>query len=431
VMSQGPNPEPEGWSGARRAARLARRLWAAGVAAADARAAVCRALRAEPLPPGPLAVIAVGKAACAMAAGAREALGPRWPGALVVSAPGYCDGAPPGGRLLQAGHPLPDEGSLAAGEAVAAAVAAVPPEGTVLFLVSGGASAMLELPPPGHGLDDLARLNRWLLASGLGIGAVNAVRRAVSALKGGRLARRLRARAVVLAVSDVPGDDPAVIGSGPLAPPPPAAGLPEGLPAWVRSMAAAAPPPPPPDDPVFARIRHRVVASNATARAGVLAAAKDAGLAGTDHGLLDGEAADAGRRLGRWLAEAAPPGVHVWGGETPVRLPAHPGRGGRCRQLALAAALALAGRVGVALAAGGTDGRDGTGEAAGGVVDGTTAARAREGGCEPEAALADADAGACLEAAGAALPARATGTNVMDLVVGVRLPNGAAGAEAP
>ncbi len=403
-------------------AALARRLWEAGVAAADARAAVRRALAAGPPDPGrPLAVVAAGKAACAMAAGAREALGERWPGALVVTAPGYCAGAPPGARVLEAEHPVPGPRSLAAGEAVAAAVAAVPPEGTLLFLLSGGASALLEFAPAGVGPEDYARLNRWLLAAGLDIGAMNAVRRAVSALKGGRLALRLRGEALVLAVSDVPGEDPAVIGSGPLAPPAPLA-MPADLPDWVRALARRAPPLPAPDDPAFARVRHRIVASNATARAGALAAARAAGLAGHDHGLLAGEAAEAGRRIGRLLAGALPAGVHVWGGEAPVRLPPRPGRGGRCRHLALAAALELQGRPDVALAAGGTDGRDGTGDAAGAVVDGATVARGRAAGLDPGTALARADAGAFLEAAGAALPARATGTNVMDLVVAVAGP---------
>ena len=400
-------------------------LFRAGVAAASGRAAVRRALGRRPPPPGmPLYLAAVGKAAAAMAQGALDVLqAPPRAGLVIVphGDPSLRDGDLPW-SILSAGHPMPDEASLGAGRALADFVAAVPPDGLLLLLVSGGASALVEVLPTGVVLDRLRELNAWLLASGHPIGTINRIRQRCSMIKGGRLAGKLRGQARVLLMSDVSGDDPAVIGSGLMAPAGEAPLNGVEVPAFVEGWMKQVPPAPAPGDVVFTRIEHEVVASLRDALQGVEDAARRDGLAVHRYAeRLAGDAAATGTALARLLL-VGEPGVHLWGGETTVRLPESPGEGGRCQQLALAAALALAGVPGVALLAAGTDGRDGPGEAAGAVVDGTTVARARSAGCAPEIALARADAATCLGHADARLVTGPTGTNVNDLVIGLKMP---------
>lgn len=409
---------------------LRRRLldgYAAALAAVDGRAAVRRALGAEPVPrPGLL--VAAGKAAPAMARGALDALEGAAPPGLVVTRHGYADPALGGTGLevLEAGHPLPDEASLHAGRHLLELLEAAP-RGPVLVLLSGGASALLEAVPPGVAAADLRRLNEWLLASGLDIVAMNRLRKAVSLLKGGRLARYLGGRSVrQLLISDVPGDDPAVIGSGPLVPDPAAgAPWPAGVPAWVADLAAPVPAPPPAADPCFRGVETRIVARNRDALEAAAVRARSQGWVVHGHEEpLSGEAAETGRRLARAVMEG-PPGLHLWGGETTVVLPAQPGRGGRCQTLALAAAQELAGRDDILLLAAGTDGSDGPGQEAGALVDGGTVARGEREGFSAVDRLQGADAGTFLEASGDLIQTGPTGTNVMDVVLAGKLEGGA------
>lgn len=376
-------------------------------------------------PASPTYVVAVGKAAVPMLQGAVDALGPEVAGALVVAPEGACRDFPsgvPGLRCLEAAHPIPDERSLAAGEALLAFLGGLPAEGGLLFLTSGGSSSLVELPAPGVSLEALREANRWLLASGLPIHAVNRVRKALSAIKGGRLAGHLRGRPVLhLLIADVPGDELASIGSGLLVPHPAEelGGQGVALPDWLASLASGSPPPAP--EGSFRSLRHAVVASSANARSVVAHRGHRLGYPVLRH---DDPLVGDARRVGTRLAErlmASSPGLQVWSGETTVRLPPVPGRGGRCQTLALAAAVALEGVPDVLLLAAGTDGRDGASEDAGALVDGGTVARGTLSGLAPTQCLERADAGRFLEASGDLIHTGPTGTNVMDLVIGLRL----------
>jgi hydroxypyruvate reductase len=409
------------------------KIFQAALAAVHGRRVVRAALERDPPPRDrPLYLIAVGKAACAMARGALDALGREAiRDAFVATKRGLAESLP--WPVHEAGHPLPDAASLAAGAALEQFVRQLPERAFVLALLSGGASAIVERLPPGVGLEDLRQIQTWLLGSGLDIRAMNAVRRRFSCLKGGGLVRLLSPRAVlrVLAISDVPGDDPAVIGSGPFTPlaeDPPGRGmlaeLEAELPPFLRAWLARLPPPPPPASGALPAVHFEIVANNVEARRAAAAAGRAAGYrvaaAAEDPDLVQGDAIEAGMRLGGELL-AAPPGVlHIWGGETTVRLPPHPGRGGRCQSLALAAALTLAGRPAVFLAAG-TDGQDGPTDVAGALVDGQSVARGTAAGLDAQQALARADAGRFLAASGDLVQTGPTGTNVMDLMLGFRI----------
>ncbi len=392
---------------------------AAAIAAVAGDAAVSRWLRAHPLA-GDWHVVAVGKAAAAMTQGAWSVLGERLRAGLGATREGYArDGlrAHPSLRQLEAAHPVPDERSLAAGAALLEFVAGRPADAQLLFLVSGGASSLVEVLPDGVPPRALAALNERLLADGLDIHAMNRVRKAVSRIKGGRLARHLGGReSVALIVSDVRGDDPAVIGSGLLF-----AGTepsrPQDLLEAYRDICLPAEAGPSRGDDDLAPVRSAVVASNAQAREAPAGELRRQGLeVRVDTGFLDDEAAPLGRRLGRRLRDAAP-GVKVYGGEPTVTLPASPGEGGRMQALALAAAIELESRDDLWLLAAGTDGADGPTDAAGAVVDGATIHRGRAHGLDPERARRAADAGRFLEASGDRLRTGPTGTNVMDLVI--------------
>lgn len=391
-------------------------VYAAALQRVDGRVAVRRQLAGECATD--TALVAIGKAAEAMAGGALDALGGAVAAGLVVTKQGYAAGQLPAGiQVLEAGHPVPDATSLAAGRALLDFLEAQPPARRLLFLISGGASSLVEVPPPGVTLDLLQRANAWLLASGLAIDTVNAVRRRLSAIKGGGLLRWIGGRtATCLLISDVPGDDPAVIGSGPLVRPHTVA-LPSGLPDWLAR----------------AGVEPEPVEGGAGCALAIVARLDDALAAAAQAGarlgypvhrhvdFLHGDAGEVGLRLGRCLCDA-PAGLHLWGGETTMHLPGRPGRGGRSQHLALAAATAIAGRDDVALLAGATDGSDGPGEDAGGLVDGGTVARGALDGLDAASCLRGADSGRLLDAAGDLIQTGPTGTNVMDLVLALKGP---------
>ena len=384
---------------------------------------------------GPVLLIAAGKPALGMARGA-EVARPH-AGVIIVPHGAFGDG-PPGTVVLHGAHPVPDEAGAAATARLLDAVRSAGPDELVLALLGGGASALLAAPAGALTLADEQAITAALLASGADIGAFNVVRKHCSRVKGGGLARAARAAAGVwtLLLSDVVGDDPATIASGPtvadattfadareaverwLAPGAVPSRVRAHLEAGVRGSVAESVKP---GDPVLARTVTHVLAGNRTAVAAAAAAARGFGF--EPHLIaepLRGDAARAGRRLIAAL-DAAPrerPVAVVAGGETTVRV--RPGgRGGRSQHLALAAALALAGRPGVVLAVG-TDGIDGPTDAAGACVDGGTVARARARGLDPDAALAATDSHPLLAATGDLVRTGPTGTNVADLVVALR-----------
>ena len=405
-----------------------------------------------------LVVAAAGKAAAEMAAAFEEVAGPRIARGWLVTRPGHADAAVAAGRLpaerwtvREAGHPVPDARSEAAARELLALAAATGPGDVLVLLLSGGASALLACPQPGLGLADLAGATRALLACGAAIDEVNAVRKHLVEVAGGRLARAAGAgRIEVLALSDVPGDRLDVIGSGPCVPDP--TSFADALAVLERHRVGAAFPPaarahleagargerpesPKPGDPAFARVHATVLAGNRDALAAAADAARRRGLSVvTLPGALRGEARTMGRRLAA-LAQAVRSSrrtLLLAGGETTVTLSdvAAPGRGGRSQELALAAALALRGDGRVTLLAAGTDGSDGPTDAAGACVDGRTVERGARAGVDAAAALARHDSHSFFAAEGGLLRTGPTGTNVMDLVLALVEP-GPAGAPAP
>lgn len=393
-------------------------IYASALRAVAGDTLVKRQLAAEPLT-APVAVVAIGKAAEAMALGAQQALGAGVQRGLLITKHGYLNHPfDSHWECIEAGHPLPDADSLHAGQRLLDFLHATPEQEQLLFLISGGASALVEVLPPGIAPEQLSELNQWLLASGLAIDAMNRVRKGISAIKAGGLARHLAGRRVTqLLLSDVPGNDPRVIGSGLLV----AHGKSDlateqlPLPRWARALLHRAAPLV--EEAGFVSITTRLLAGNRTARLAAQHAAQQCGLSVVHHDYdFQGDAAQCGGKFaGRLLT--APPALHIWGGEATVQLPARPGRGGRCQQLALAAAMSLAGSDGLLLAAG-TDGSDGPGEEAGALVDGGSMARGEAEGLSAHQALAAADAGRFLEASGDLLQTGPTGSNVMDLVLG-------------
>ncbi|MBI1418615.1 MAG: DUF4147 domain-containing protein [Limimaricola sp.] len=392
----------------------ARAIFMAGVAAADPFDAVARTLadRAQ----SPALILAVGKAARRMA----EAALARFPGTpcLVVTNDENAR-ALPGAQVLASGHPVPDARGAAAAETVIRAVQAL--TGPLLVLVSGGGSALLPAPVAGVSLQDKAEVSRLLLASGADIRAMNLVRQNLSRLKGGGLARLAAPHPVTaLILSDVVGDDLSTIASGPTVAPlggPAEAraalvrfGIWDRVPAPVRThlgQAAPAGPLPP--------VENQLIGSNAQSLAAMAAASPGARVISRP---IEGDVAAAARAI----CDAAGPGVTLWGGETTVVLRGQ-GRGGRNQELSLRIAAEAARRgwpAPWACLQGGSDGRDGPTDAAGGLVDDGTLGRIAAAGLDLDRILATNDSYTALAAAGDLLMTGGTGTNVADLGVLIR-----------
>lgn len=365
-------------------------------------------------------LIAIGKASASMAQGAVDVLGDQLLSGLVISKTGHFENSELDGRFqcLEAEHPVPGEGTLAAGEALLGYCSQIPEGAQVLCCISGGASSLVEALPEGMSLEKLQQVNQYLLGIGLDIGAMNTVRQSLSRIKAGRLADLLKGRIVkALYISDVPGDDIPTIGSGPLAAPL-GEGLSEingGLGEILGDVDCV-----PPASGEESHVEHTIVASLDLAKAAAEACAKSLGYPVHVHPeFLEGEAATAAVDIASTL-KASEPGVHIWGGETVVMLPDEPGRGGRNQHFALAAADCLAGDDTVVLLVAGTDGSDGPTQDAGGLVDGGTLGRGELAGLDVADHLRNADAGTYLEACGDLVNTGPTGTNVMDLVIGVK-----------
>lgn len=386
-------------------------IFQAGVARADPGAAVAAHLDGVQRPD---LILAIGKAAGAMARAALH----RFPGTPCLVVTNAENAAPvTGARVLIGGHPVPDAGSAAAGQAILDAAGPLGAGGHCLALISGGGSALAVAPVAGVTLEEKAEVSRLLLGAGLDIKAMNLVRQHLSRLKGGGLARACApATVAALILSDVVGDDLGAIASGPTVPPqgPPEAaralleqtGLWPHLPESCRRALAEAIPS---DTPATAT---RLIGSNRLSAEAMLAATPGATL---DPVPLEGDVGGAAARIAARAGQG--PGLTLWGGETTVVLRGQ-GRGGRNQELALRVALALRDIQGPwAFLSGGTDGRDGPTDAAGALVDDGTLARIAAAGMDVQAMLAENDSYPMLAAAGDLLMTGGTGTNVADLQI--------------
>jgi glycerate 2-kinase len=416
----------------------ARSIFDAALAAGDVRPLVTRALAEVAKPAhGRVLVVGAGKASGAMAAAVEQAWGDRITEGVVAVKDGYT--VPTRRvRLLEAGHPVPDERGAAAARQIRALAESAAADDVVLVLVSGGGSALTPAPVPPITLGDKQAMTRLLLAAGATINQLNAIRKHCSLLKGGQLARAATpARVEALLLSDVVGDPLDVIASGPTTPD--ASTFAEALDVLDRfALRERAPQPivqrleqgargelpetPKPGDPLFARVRNTVIGNNALVVEAAAARARELGF--TPHVLtrsLEGEAREMARqfvemaralRAGR--GPVAPPACVIAGGETTVTVRGR-GKGGRCQEFALAAALDMEGLRDVVMLAAGTDGTDGPTEAAGAVVDGESAARARARGADPAASLAENDSHDLLAGIGDLVTTGPTHTNLLDL----------------
>ena len=383
---------------------LLMRMFEAAVAAVSP--AVCLPPPLPPCPPGRTVVVGAGKAAAAMARAVEE----RWDGpleGLVVTRYGH---AVPTRRIavVEAAHPVPDEAGQRAAERMLSLVQGLDRDDMVLCLISGGGSALLSLPSAGVPLADKRAVTAQLLRSGASIGEINTVRKHLSAIKGGRLAAAAApARVVTLAISDVPGDDPATIASGPTVPDPStfadaravlARYHIEPSAAVARHLADERKETIKPGDPRLANVVTEIVATPQQAL-------EAAAMVAVSHGVMPLVLGDAiegeTREVARVMAGIAhsvqrhrqplpPPAVLISGGETTVTVRGR-GRGGRNAEFALALALALDGRPGVHAIACDTDGIDGTEDNAGALIAPDTLARAAAGGLDARARLADND----------------------------------------
>lgn len=442
-------------------ARDARKIFQAAVRCASPKEAVTRHLRLRQSSSGGdrlllgnhsldlngvrrIWVVGAGKAAAPMAQAVESLLGKRVAGGAVLTKYGH------GARLRrvslhEAAHPVPDEAGVAGAAAIAAIVDQAQEGDLVLALISGGASALMVSPAEPLCLADKQETTRLLLASGASIHEMNAVRKHLSALKGGQLARRAApARVWALLLSDVIGDDLDVIGSGPCAPDASTFGdavavltrygILDQVPQPVRERlqqgaAGAFPETPKPGDALFAGVRNVVVGSNAQAVEAAAAMARELGyrpLVLTTR--LDGEAREQARMLAAIAREVRASGRPVKapacllaGGETVVTLRGD-GKGGRNQEFALAAAIALEGSSGITILAAGTDGTDGPTDAAGAVVDGDSVRKARVAGFTAAEVLARNDSYPLLQATREAVMTGPTGTNVMDLYLALVSP---------
>jgi glycerate 2-kinase len=398
-------------------------------AVARAQPALAVALNLPPEPLGRTIVIGAGKASAQMAKAFEEA----WEGpitGLVVTRYGYgapCDRI----EIIEAAHPVPDAAGAVAARRLIGTVADLSPDDLVVALISGGGSALLAAPGPGMTLADEQALNAALLASGAPIGVMNAIRKELSAIKGGRLAAlAFPARVATLVVSDVPGDDPALVASGPTIP---SASTREAarrlvelygiaLPrAAATLMASDANTAPRPDDPRFARNTVKTIAS---ASLSLEAAARRAEQEGIGAVILSDAVEGEAREVARVHAAIArevksrnrpftKPVAILSGGETTVTLRGK-GRGGRNAEFLLAFAIAIDGIDGISAFAADTDGIDGTEDNAGAHADGSTAGRMRQAGIDPAAMLANNDAYGAFETIGDLFVTGPTGTNVND-----------------
>ncbi|MSP30359.1 MAG: glycerate kinase [Acetobacteraceae bacterium] len=408
-----------------------RQIFDAAVAAADPRVVLAAHLPPKPAPGTRVVVVGCGKSAAVMAAALEDA----WPDlsltGVVVTRYGH---AVPTRkiRVIEASHPVPDENSEAGARTVLAAVQGLGSDDLVIALISGGGSALMALPAAGLSLADKQGVNRALLASGATITEINAVRKHLSAIKGGKLAAAAApARVFTLAISDVPGDDPGVIASGPTVPDATTfadaralvarygIALPAHVAARLHQDADETPKPGCLEHAAF-----HLIATPAMALAHAAEVARGLGLTPVILGdALEGESREMGivmagiaRSIQTHAQPVAAPAVLLSGGETTVSIGAGPaGRGGRNTEFLLALAVSLGGAPKIWAAAGDTDGIDGTEDAAGAIVTPDTLARAQAQNLDPRVVLTAHDSFSLFDAIGDLIRTGPTLTNVNDI----------------
>ncbi len=362
------------------------KLWHTGVDAVKGFACVEETL-ARINPPEPDRIIAVGKAAGDMALGARAHFAADIPTTVVTKYDHSSDQLKKLAQceIVEAAHPVPDQNSLKGGTLVLKRVREMGPDTSLLLLVSGGASALVEVLQPGITLADLTTRNQEFMAQGMAIGEINTARKQMSLIKGGQLLDNFSGKQVhVVAISDVEGDGIDVIASG--------------IGAWNRQGD---------------HVRTIIAASNTIAREAVEAQAKTEGISViANEENLYGDAETIARALAQKVTSGGK-GLYIFGGEPTVKLPPNPGRGGRNQHLALLLANHIVGREDLTILIAGTDGTDGPTAEAGAIVDGNTVRH----GSDVNPILEAADAGSYLAEQNALLTTGPTGTNVMDLVL--------------
>lgn len=407
---------------------LLEEMFHAAVAQAQPALAVMRHL--PPKPKGRTVVIGAGKASAQMARAFEQA----WDGpltGLVVTRYGYAEACEQI-EIVEAAHPVPDEAGFLAARRIMEMVSGLSSDDLVVALISGGGSALLPAPAIGLTLDDEQAVNRALLASGAPISVMNLIRNQFSSIKGGRLARQCApARVATLVVSDVPGDDPALVASGPTIP---LAGTRELARKYATLYRLDLPPhahallagddhlAPSQDDAEFAGNSVTTIASAALSLEAAAELARGQGVeAAILSDSIEGESRDVAQVLAAMAREIAirnrpfnKPVVLLSGGETTVTLRGKGGRGGRNAEFLLALAIAIDGVEGISALSADTDGIDGSEDNAGAYADGTTATRLRKAGVDPLAALAGNDAYSAFAAIGDLLVTGPTGTNVND-----------------
>ena len=368
-------------------------------------------------------LVAIGKAASAMALGALAVDGERIVDGLVITKHGHVEPELARHRrveCIESDHPVPGQATLYSGQRLLAYLSRrAGGDARFLFLLSGGASSLVEVPAGGIGLEDMRELTHELLASGLDINRINRVRRVLSGIKGGRLTGHLhRCRTLSLMISDVPGDDPGAIGSGLLTRVEDTVD-PGDYPPFARRILERAELVDLPGVDEFRNIESSIVAclEDAKKACGEAAASLGYQKRHVDAGFVEGDVTAVASQLHRKIA-GSPDTLMMWGGEPTVRLPDTPGRGGRNQQLALAMALKIKSNPRACFLSAGTDGTDGPTDDAGAVVDGATVSRGEAAGLSAEDCLRRADAGTFLEASGDLIRTGPTGTNVMDLMIG-------------
>jgi glycerate 2-kinase len=407
--------------------RQALRIFQAALKAADPYQAVLRHLRLDPAPYRKIFVVGAGKASAQMARAIERLLGVRIAGGLINVKDGH------GAKLWrievhECGHPIPDRRGVAGARRIAKIASQAGADDLIVCLISGGASALLPLPTPGITLAEKQKTTRLLLNCGASIHEINCVRKHISRIKGGQLARlAYPATLLTLILSDVIGDDLDVIGSGPTVPDPStladARAILEKY-SIPDNLLAAAEETPKPGDKIFSKTRNVIVGSNALAVDAAEAEARRLGF----HTLVlstfvEGEAREVARVHAGIAKEirasgrpVRKPACVISGGETTVTVRGK-GLGGRNQEFALAAAIGIAGLRDAVILSGGTDGTDGPTDAAGAIADGTTITRAEALSLNAAAFLANNDSYHFFEATGDLIKTGPTGTNVADLQV--------------